>query len=194
MFDLNNALTRRETVISDKNRLSWYFSDTPTATSRIGFRGTTVAITDTVTVQTLRFGSYYADRTTYEIVTATCRVQFGERGSFCRTQGLYISYNNTIWNINQFFPFPLSYTKHSKLNKFIMKSRKCFLFQYQMKAKNRSRSSSSLTASRIHPPPLVSAASDPALNLNNNVLLAQLLTNSMYFKKRNLCTAFLYIL
>ncbi|XP_033185127.1 MLX interacting protein mondo isoform X3 [Bombus vancouverensis nearcticus] len=50
--------------------------------------------------------------------------------------------------------------------------------KYQMKARNRSRSSSSLTASRIHPPPLVSAASDPALNLNNNVLLAQLLTNT----------------
>ncbi|XP_076232420.1 MLX interacting protein mondo isoform X2 [Calliopsis andreniformis] len=50
--------------------------------------------------------------------------------------------------------------------------------KYQMKARNRSRSSSSLTASRMHPPPLVSAASDPALNLNNNVLLAQLLTNN----------------
>ncbi|XP_034182365.2 MLX interacting protein mondo isoform X2 [Osmia lignaria lignaria] len=50
--------------------------------------------------------------------------------------------------------------------------------KYQMKTKNRSRSSSSLTAPRMHPPPLVSAASDPALNLNNNVLLAQLLTNN----------------
>lgn len=50
--------------------------------------------------------------------------------------------------------------------------------KYQMKARNRSRSSSSLTAPRMHPPPLVSAASDPALNLNNNVLLAQLLTNN----------------
>lgn len=50
--------------------------------------------------------------------------------------------------------------------------------KYQMKARNRSRSSSSLTSPRIHPPPLVSAASDPALNLNNNVLLAQLLTNN----------------
>lgn len=56
-----------------------------------------------------------------------------------------------------------------------------------MKARNRSRSSSSLTSPRIHPPPLVSAASDPALNLNNNVLLAQLLTNSMYSKKCNFC-------
>ncbi|KYQ49180.1 Williams-Beuren syndrome chromosomal region 14 protein [Trachymyrmex zeteki] len=50
--------------------------------------------------------------------------------------------------------------------------------KYQMKGRNRSRSSSSLTAPRIHPPPLVSAVSDPALNLNNNVLLAHLLTNS----------------
>ncbi|CAD1471883.1 unnamed protein product, partial [Heterotrigona itama] len=50
--------------------------------------------------------------------------------------------------------------------------------KYQIKARNRSRSSSSLTAPRMHPPPLVSAASDPALNLNNNVLLAQLLTNN----------------
>ncbi|CAL7947674.1 unnamed protein product [Xylocopa violacea] len=50
--------------------------------------------------------------------------------------------------------------------------------KYQMKARNRSRSSSSLTTPRMHPPPLVSAASDPALNLNNNVLLAQLLTNT----------------
>lgn len=50
--------------------------------------------------------------------------------------------------------------------------------KYQMKARSRSRSSSSLTAPRMHPPPLVSAASDPALNLNNNVLLAQLLTNN----------------
>ncbi|CAL7947675.1 unnamed protein product [Xylocopa violacea] len=50
--------------------------------------------------------------------------------------------------------------------------------KYQMKARNRSRSSSSLTTPRMHPPPLVSAASDPALNLNNNVLLAQLLTNN----------------
>ncbi|KAK1134028.1 hypothetical protein K0M31_011813 [Melipona bicolor] len=50
--------------------------------------------------------------------------------------------------------------------------------KYQIKARNRSRSSSSLTTPRMHPPPLVSAASDPALNLNNNVLLAQLLTNN----------------
>ncbi|XP_017767015.1 PREDICTED: carbohydrate-responsive element-binding protein isoform X3 [Eufriesea mexicana] len=50
--------------------------------------------------------------------------------------------------------------------------------KFQMKVKNRSRSSSSLTAPRMHPAPLVSAASDPALNLNNNVLLAQLLTNT----------------
>ncbi|XP_017766999.1 PREDICTED: carbohydrate-responsive element-binding protein isoform X1 [Eufriesea mexicana] len=50
--------------------------------------------------------------------------------------------------------------------------------KFQMKVKNRSRSSSSLTAPRMHPAPLVSAASDPALNLNNNVLLAQLLTNN----------------
>lgn len=50
-----------------------------------------------------------------------------------------------------------------------------------MKGRNRSRSSSSLGAPRIHPPPLVSAVSDPALNLNNNVLLAHLLTNSTYF-------------
>ncbi|XP_017886575.1 carbohydrate-responsive element-binding protein isoform X3 [Ceratina calcarata] len=48
----------------------------------------------------------------------------------------------------------------------------------QMKARNRSRSSSSLTTPRMHPPPLVSAASDPNLNLNNDVLLAQLLTNT----------------
>ncbi|XP_015594018.1 MLX-interacting protein isoform X2 [Cephus cinctus] len=50
--------------------------------------------------------------------------------------------------------------------------------KYQMKARNRSRSSSSLAAPRMHPPPLVSAMSDPALNLNNNVLLAHLLTNN----------------
>ncbi|KAK0170723.1 hypothetical protein PV328_008535 [Microctonus aethiopoides] len=50
--------------------------------------------------------------------------------------------------------------------------------KYQMKARSRSRSSSALSAPRTHPPPLVSAVSDPALNLNNNVLLAQLLTNS----------------
>ncbi|CAK9810051.1 MLX-interacting protein [Anthophora plagiata] len=50
--------------------------------------------------------------------------------------------------------------------------------KYQMKARNRSRSSSSIATPRMHPPPLVSAASDPALNLNNNVLLAQLLTNN----------------
>lgn len=57
-----------------------------------------------------------------------------------------------------------------------------------MKGRNRSRSSSSLTAPRIHPPPLVSAVSDPALNLNNNVLLARLLTNSStYF-----CNSILY--
>ncbi|XP_011689721.1 PREDICTED: MLX-interacting protein isoform X2 [Wasmannia auropunctata] len=49
----------------------------------------------------------------------------------------------------------------------------------QIKGRNRSRSSSSLTAPRIHPPPLVSAVSDPALNLNNNVLLAHLLTNNV---------------
>ncbi|EFN77615.1 MLX-interacting protein [Harpegnathos saltator] len=49
--------------------------------------------------------------------------------------------------------------------------------KYQIKGRNRSRSSSSLTAPRIHPP-LVSAVSDPALNLNNNVLLAHLLTNT----------------
>ncbi|XP_011159268.2 MLX-interacting protein isoform X1 [Solenopsis invicta] len=51
--------------------------------------------------------------------------------------------------------------------------------KYQIKSRNRSRSSSSLTAPRIHPPPLVSAVSDPALNLNNNVLLAHLLTNKV---------------
>ncbi|XP_011635582.1 MLX-interacting protein isoform X2 [Pogonomyrmex barbatus] len=51
--------------------------------------------------------------------------------------------------------------------------------KYQIKGRNRSRSSSSLTAPRIHPPPLVSAVSDPALNLNNNVLLAHLLTNKV---------------
>ncbi|KAL0120328.1 hypothetical protein PUN28_008168 [Cardiocondyla obscurior] len=51
--------------------------------------------------------------------------------------------------------------------------------KYQMKGRNRSRSSSSLTAPRIHPPPLVSAASDPALNLNNNFLLTHLLTNKV---------------
>lgn len=51
--------------------------------------------------------------------------------------------------------------------------------KYQMKGRNRSRSSSSLTAPKIHPPPLVSAVSDPALNLNNNVLLAHLLTNKI---------------
>ncbi|XP_066599388.1 MLX-interacting protein isoform X2 [Prorops nasuta] len=50
--------------------------------------------------------------------------------------------------------------------------------KYQMKARNRSRSSSSLTPARVHPPPLVSTASDPALNLNSNVLLAHLLTNN----------------
>ncbi|XP_032679686.1 MLX-interacting protein isoform X2 [Odontomachus brunneus] len=49
--------------------------------------------------------------------------------------------------------------------------------KYQIKGRNRSRSSSSLAAPRIHPP-LVSAVSDPALNLNNNVLLAHLLTNA----------------
>ncbi|XP_020299898.1 carbohydrate-responsive element-binding protein isoform X3 [Pseudomyrmex gracilis] len=51
--------------------------------------------------------------------------------------------------------------------------------QYQIKGRNRSRSSSSLGASRIHPPPLVTAVSDPALNLNNNVLLTHLLTNKI---------------
>lgn len=50
--------------------------------------------------------------------------------------------------------------------------------KYQIKGRNRSRSSSSLAAPRIHPPPLVSAVSDPALNLNSNVLLAHLLTNT----------------
>ncbi|KAH0953967.1 hypothetical protein HN011_005474 [Eciton burchellii] len=50
--------------------------------------------------------------------------------------------------------------------------------KYQMKGRSRSRSSSSLTVPRIQPPPLVSAVSDPALNLNNNVLLARLFTNS----------------
>ncbi|XP_012255108.2 MLX-interacting protein isoform X1 [Athalia rosae] len=50
--------------------------------------------------------------------------------------------------------------------------------KYQMKSRNRSRSSSSLVPPRLNPPPLVSAISDPALNLNNNVLLAQLLTNN----------------
>ncbi|XP_043282884.1 carbohydrate-responsive element-binding protein isoform X2 [Venturia canescens] len=50
--------------------------------------------------------------------------------------------------------------------------------KYQMKARNRSRSSSSLGPQRIQPPPLVSAVSDPALNINNNVLLAHLLTNN----------------
>ncbi|KAG7188203.1 hypothetical protein KM043_016078 [Ampulex compressa] len=49
--------------------------------------------------------------------------------------------------------------------------------KYQLKSRNRSRSSSSLNAPRLHPPPLVSAVSDTALNLNNNVLLANLLTN-----------------
>lgn len=47
-----------------------------------------------------------------------------------------------------------------------------------MKARSRSRSSSSLSTPRMHPPPLVSAVSDPALNVNSNVLLAHLLTNS----------------
>ncbi|TGZ52030.1 MLX-interacting protein isoform X1 [Temnothorax longispinosus] len=50
---------------------------------------------------------------------------------------------------------------------------------HQMKGRNRSRSSSSLTAPRIHPPPLVSAVSDPALNLNSHALLAHLLTNKI---------------
>ncbi|XP_012272850.1 MLX-interacting protein isoform X2 [Orussus abietinus] len=50
--------------------------------------------------------------------------------------------------------------------------------KYQMKARSRSRSSSSLAAPKMHPPPLVSAVSDPALNLNSNVLFAQLLTNN----------------
>ncbi|XP_014489484.1 PREDICTED: protein WBSCR14 homolog isoform X2 [Dinoponera quadriceps] len=49
--------------------------------------------------------------------------------------------------------------------------------KYQIKGRNRSRSSSSLTTPRIHPP-LVSAVSDPALNLNSNVFLAHLLTNT----------------
>lgn len=49
--------------------------------------------------------------------------------------------------------------------------------KYQMKARSRSRSSSAMS-SRNHPPPLVSAVSDPTLNLNSNVLLAQLLTNN----------------
>ncbi|XP_053592945.1 MLX-interacting protein [Microplitis demolitor] len=50
--------------------------------------------------------------------------------------------------------------------------------KYQMKARSRSRSSSALSVTRNHPAPLVSAVSDPALNLNNNVLLAHLLTNN----------------
>ncbi|CAD6206878.1 GSCOCG00010117001-RA-CDS [Cotesia congregata] len=50
--------------------------------------------------------------------------------------------------------------------------------KYQMKARNRSRSSSALSVTRNHPAPLVSAVSDPALNINNNVLLAHLLTNN----------------
>lgn len=50
--------------------------------------------------------------------------------------------------------------------------------KYQMKARNRSRSSSSLVPPRMNPLPLSSAASDPALNINNNVLLAHLLTNN----------------
>ncbi|XP_044018471.1 GATA zinc finger domain-containing protein 14-like isoform X2 [Aphidius gifuensis] len=50
--------------------------------------------------------------------------------------------------------------------------------KYQMKARSRSRSSSALNQTRNHPPPLVSAISDPSLNINNNVLLAQLLTNN----------------
>ncbi|XP_034942198.1 MLX-interacting protein isoform X2 [Chelonus insularis] len=49
--------------------------------------------------------------------------------------------------------------------------------KYQMKARSRSRSSSALSGPR-NPPPLVSAVSDPTLNLNNNVLLAHLLTNN----------------
>lgn len=55
-----------------------------------------------------------------------------------------------------------------------------------MKSRSRSRSSSSLNAPRMHPPPLVSAVSDPALNLNNNVLLAHLLTNSRMIKHTQL--------
>ncbi|XP_063983770.1 carbohydrate-responsive element-binding protein isoform X1 [Diachasmimorpha longicaudata] len=50
--------------------------------------------------------------------------------------------------------------------------------KYQMKVKSRSRSSSALSGQRNHPPPLVSAVSDPAINVSNNVLLAQLLTNN----------------
>ncbi|KAK2587911.1 hypothetical protein KPH14_004004 [Odynerus spinipes] len=50
--------------------------------------------------------------------------------------------------------------------------------KYQMKARNRSRSSSSLVPPRMNPLPLGSAVSDPALNINNNVLLAHLLTNN----------------
>ncbi|XP_011307395.1 carbohydrate-responsive element-binding protein isoform X2 [Fopius arisanus] len=50
--------------------------------------------------------------------------------------------------------------------------------KYQMKVKSRSRSSSALGCQRNHPPPLVSAVSDPAINVSNNVLLAQLLTNN----------------
>ncbi|XP_035734613.1 MLX-interacting protein-like isoform X4 [Vespa mandarinia] len=50
--------------------------------------------------------------------------------------------------------------------------------KYQMKARNRSRSSSSLIPPRMNQLPLASAISDPALNLNNNVLLAHLLTNN----------------
>ena len=52
-----------------------------------------------------------------------------------------------------------------------------------MKSRNPSRSSSSLNAPNVHPP-LVSAVSDPALNINNNVLLAHLLTNSKCEKKK----------
>ncbi|XP_033224380.1 MLX-interacting protein-like isoform X2 [Belonocnema kinseyi] len=48
----------------------------------------------------------------------------------------------------------------------------------QMKVRSRSRSSSSLVPARVHPPPLVSAVSDPAISVNNNVLLAHLLTNN----------------
>ncbi|EZA59767.1 MLX-interacting protein isoform X2 [Ooceraea biroi] len=51
--------------------------------------------------------------------------------------------------------------------------------KYQMKGRSRSRSSSSLAVPRTQPPPLVSAVSDPALNLNNNVLFARLFTNKI---------------
>lgn len=60
-----------------------------------------------------------------------------------------------------------------------------YFFQYQMKARSRSRSSSSLSSSKTHPPPLLSAVSDPSLNLNSNAFLAQLLTNSKIWQRRD---------